>query len=262
MNEQQQHSTMVRVKGNKKKQRSGVYAWLIPSLLLVVAVWYFVARRDSPSAITGATVKSNSKAGSASSSSPENNSIKQLRSQEHQHQATEASTQIEPSLISRDPAVKVTTDVRGNLGPPIVMIQENPGKDWIKDRWQAASDMHGTAIPGVHWVILEFPAPVTISKVILDWEAAFARDYRIEVSNDELDWNVLFDSHVDADRRTSQEFGQSPGVKSKTPLHIEHTVTMLEVTQQSYSFLRLYIRKSAMGWGVSLWQLDVYGTKQ
>jgi hypothetical protein len=249
--------TMVRVKGNKKKQHRRVYAWLIPSLLLAVTVWYFVVRGDSTSTITGETVKSDAKAGTSSSE----NSIKQLRSQQ-QPQAAEATIQIEPSSISRDPAVKVTTDVRGNLGPSIVMIQANPGKDWIKDRWQAASDMHGTAIPGVHWVVLEFPTPVTISKIVLDWEAAFARDYRIEVSNDQRDWHVLFDSHVDSDRRTSQEFGQSPGVKSKTPLHIKHTVTMLEVIPESYSFLRLYIRKSAMGWGVSLWQFDVYGTKQ
>ena len=120
--------------------------------------------------------------------------------------------------------------------------------------------MHGTAIPGVHWVELEFPWLVaSISKVILDWEAAFARDYRIEVSMDQQDWHVLFDSHVNSDRRTSIESGQSPGVTSKTPLHIVHTVTMLDESVP-FKYLRLYIRKSAMGWGVSLWQVDVYGT--
>ena len=81
-------------------------------------------------------------------------------------------------LLSQNPDVKVTADVRGNRGPPSVMTQQTPGTDWLKDRWQAASDMHGTAIPGVHWVELEFPWYVeTISKVVLDWEAAFARDY-------------------------------------------------------------------------------------
>jgi hypothetical protein len=163
-------------------------------------------------------------------------------------------------LLSRGPEVKVTADVRGNLGPPSVMTQQTPGTDWLKDRWQAASDMHGTAIPGVHWVELEFPWYVeTISKVVLDWEAAFARDYRIEVSMDQQDWHVVFDSHVDSDRRTSTESGQSPGVTSKTPLHIVHTVTVLDHVVP-FKYLRVYIRKSAMGWGVSLWQVDVYGT--
>lgn len=164
-----------------------------------------------------------------------------------------------PSLISRDSLVKVYTDVRGNLGPPSVMIQTRPGEDWIKDRWQAASDMHGTAIPGVHWVVLEFPSVVSFaSKVILDWEAAYARDYRIEVSMDKVGWKVLFDSHIDSKLRTIAESGQSPGVKTKTPLHILHTITFPE-NEHKFKFLRVYIRKSAMGWGVSLWQLDVFG---
>ena len=37
-------------------------------------------------------------------------------------------------------------DVRGNLGECGVIL--NRGDDWLKDRWQAASDMGGTAIPG------------------------------------------------------------------------------------------------------------------
>ena len=47
-------------------------------------------------------------------------------------------------IISRDIRVKVTADTLGNLGPPSVMIQKFPGSNWIKDRWQAASDMGGT----------------------------------------------------------------------------------------------------------------------
>jgi hypothetical protein len=163
-------------------------------------------------------------------------------------------------LLSRNPDVKVTADVRGNRGPPSVMTQQTPDTDWLKDRWQAASDMHGTAIPGVHWVELEFPWYVeTISKVVLDWEAAFARDYLIDVSMDQQDWHVVFDSHVDSDRRTSVESGQSHGVTSKTPLHIVHNVAVFDHAVP-FKYLRIYIRKSAMGWGVSLWQVDVYGT--
>jgi F5/8 type C domain len=236
---------MVRIKSPKKIQRSTICVWIVQTVIIILVGWFLVTR------VAPAVSQSSLFQSVRWVNKPNGSSM--LRQ-------APVSTSIEPpGIISRNPEVKVTTDVRGNLGPPSVMIQESPGTDWLKDRWQAASDMHGTAIPGVHWVMLEFPYPVTtISKVILDWEAALARDYRIDVSSDQLQWTVLFDSHHDSDRRTSEESGQSPGVKSKTPLHIVHTVVILEPVV-TFTYLRVYIRKSAMGWGVSLWQLDVYG---
>jgi hypothetical protein len=66
------------------------------------------------------------------------------------------------TLLSAGAAV--TTDTRGNLGPPEVMTQAVPGTDWIKDRWQAASDMGGTAIPGEHWVVIDLGKKVKQNK--------------------------------------------------------------------------------------------------
>ena len=51
-------------------------------------------------------------------------------------------------IISRRDVI-VTSDARGNLGPASVLVKDVPGENWLKDRWQAASDMGGTAIPGV-----------------------------------------------------------------------------------------------------------------
>ena len=181
--------------------------------------------------------------------------------------------------------IQITTDVRGNLGPPEVMIQDPPGKDWIKDRWQAASNMHGTAIPGSHWVQLEFPEPILVQRVVLDWEAAHADDYvlygsmdPITIGNDKkhttLDNNMvhtLFDGTNPQQRALSlsvEETGQSPGVKTKTPLHVIHTITIQsgdskQQEQQQETlirFLKIWIQRPGKhGWGVSLWQVDVYG---
>jgi hypothetical protein len=69
---------------------------------------------------------------------------------------------------------------------------------------------------------------------------------------------VRFDSHHDSDRRTSEESGHSLGVQSKTPLHIVHAVIILEHVV-TLTYRRVYMRRSVMGWGVSLWQFDVYG---
>jgi len=192
--------------------------------------------------------------------------------------------------------------------------------------------MGGTAIPGSHWVILDFSALVLSAKngndnpiinggamfvtnITLDWETAYAKDYRIEgrltppplpveksdgglrkEAKDDGEWCVLYDGALDDDngskhnnhnfpRRSVQEYGQSPGVKRKMPLHIIHTIDWTEIldndandvsgeknehgstTSEEYveknchilQYLRIFIRKPARGWGVSLWEVDVHG---
>eukprot|EP00935_MAST-01C_sp_MAST-1C-sp1_P001553 g1553.t1 len=166
-------------------------------------------------------------------------------------------------LLSR--GVAVQTDTRGNLGPGSVITQDPPGKDWIRDRWQAASDMGGTAIPGSHWVVLDFGETKTVrpSRLVLDWEAAHAENYRIEGRlNSTEGWNVLYDGGDPAQesRRTKTESGQSPGVNFKLPLHRVHEVK-LAGDPQPLRFMRVFIVKPAAGWGVSLWQVDVYGPR-
>uniref|UniRef100_A0A7S4AD28 F5/8 type C domain-containing protein n=1 Tax=Pseudo-nitzschia australis TaxID=44445 RepID=A0A7S4AD28_9STRA len=206
-----------------------------------------------------------------------------------------------PHLVSRMPKnVVATSDVRGNLGPASVVVQAKPGTDWIHDRWQAASDMQGSQIPGAHWIQLEFQnVGVVADRIILDWETAYADEYVLEASsepfvvdantntnsgvqkkknsnnnNDEDDssekvW-TLFDGRNPrdvADMRSMTESGLSPGVKEKRPLHVIHEIRLSDSTNdevnkvrhKSMRYLRLNILKSITGWGVSLWQFDVYG---
>ena len=170
------------------------------------------------------------------------------------------------SIISRDSRTTASADTRGNLGPASVVIQEIPGNDWLKDRWQAASDMGGTAIPGAHWVTIDFNRPVRAYRAIVDWETAYANDYRIQVrTNAEEAWIILYDGTSESDRRrflTRSETGQSPGVKAKRPLHILHDIDISRgATTMSlpFRFLQLYIDRPAAGWGVSVWQLDIFG---
>ena len=211
----------------------------------------------------------------------------------------------------------VTTDVRGNLGPASVLIQ-NQTTDWIKDRWQAASDMHGTNIHGPHYVQLDWSyvmdvvngqevklrgsvtatdaipkngvMNVIIRRIVLDWEAAYSDNYDIQIWTDgaigadrwmsiftmrpiktntkklpQRDGNTTDVPKFDANGGivTSTEWGQSPGVTFPTPLHIVHDIELRANTQPSdillSSKMRIVIHTSAMGWGVSLWQVQVYG---
>jgi hypothetical protein len=161
----------------------------------------------------------------------------------------------ESRILSRFSNVTATSDVRGNLGPASVVIQQDPGKDWIKDRWQAASNMHGTAIKGTHWVLLDFGTEIVVDEIVLDWEAAYADKYRLEGSlvdpgTDNADVWTLFDgtNSSQEDLRSTVKSGQSPGVKTKTPLHIVHTIHPIR-EKKPLRYLRVFILKSAMGWG-------------
>jgi len=187
-----------------------------------------------------------------------------------------------------------------------VVVQARPGGDWIRDRWQAASDMHGKRIPGPHWIVLEFGGEAVVAtKIVLDWETAYADEYVLEASNEPFggasggdannsnsnDANdndtsnaaantvwTLFDGRNPAEvsaMRSVTESGKSPGVNEPRPLHVVHEIDLQtkatrtipgnnnsnnnDSSTKAFQYLRLRILKSVTGWGVSLWQFDVYG---
>ena len=145
-----------------------------------------------------------------------------------------------------------------------------------------------------------------VTKIILDWEMAYAKNYRIggriaplpppkdngtglrNKGGDDAGWCVLYDGASDDDgdanadkthnnnnypRRSVREYGQSPGVKETLPLHIVHTIDWAEENDdrddeskkgvencRALRYLRLFIRTPVRGWGVSLWEVEVFGT--
>lgn len=154
----------------------------------------------------------------------------------------------------------IHTDVRGNLGPPEVLL--NNGTDWLRDRWQAASDMHGTEIRGQHWVVLQFRIPVQVTDIRLDWETACSDDYVISgqtLANSTV-WELDSKHKATIQRyRTIYEMGISPGVKNKKlPLHVIHSYQNLttDPIQQIHILIRSPFHH---GWGVSLWSVQVFG---
>jgi hypothetical protein len=199
-------------------------------------------------------------------------------------------------LSSPQRGTTITADVRGNLGPANVMLT-NSTSDWLKDRWQAASDMHGTAIQGrSHWVRLHFfnnatttsttssTTPTTgtsrhppvrmrlhqLRRIVLDWETAYAQDYRIDAFYQNVTMATVFDYNRVEDRSLVKtwSYGQSPGVQQKLPLHVIHEIPcrvpeQQPLLQQQHGYLDellLTIRRPFHpGWGVSLWKIEVYG---
>ena len=197
------------------------------------------------------------------------NGISQTITQPIQRESGET---VPRASLTRDARVSVTADTVGNLGPASVVVQDPPGTDWLKDRWQAASDMGGTAIPGRHWLLLDLGRPVTARTAVLDWEAAYADDYVLHAFIPDAQirsvgtWKVVFDGAGGKDERKTTRSGKSPGHKSRhpgrrgrwrpTPLHVIHSIVLRQVGP--FSKLRLTINKPAAGKGASLWQLDLY----
>ena len=140
-------------------------------------------------------------------------------------------------------------DVRGNLGECGVIL--NRGQDWLKDRWQAASDMGGTAIPGPHKVDIDLGRDVRVCSVEIDWETAYAEDYTITA-----DGVRVFDGAAPGARRERMS-GKSPGVKGR-PLHVIHDITLDECAPARG--LTIDINRGATPWGVSIWHVSVMGT--
>jgi hypothetical protein len=75
-----------------------------------------------------------------------------------------------------------------------------------------------------------------ISRVKLFWEAAYAKSYRIQVSEDAVHWTDIY--------QTNQGHG---GTEDLTDLHGQGR------------YVRMYGTERATQWGYSLYEFKVYG---
>jgi hypothetical protein len=86
------------------------------------------------------------------------------------------------------------------------------------------------------WISVDLGSARAITRVRLNWEAAFGRAYQIQTSPDNANWTPVYS--------TSTSDGGIDDV----------TVT------GSGRYVRIYGTQRATQWGYSLWELDIYGT--
>jgi len=86
------------------------------------------------------------------------------------------------------------------------------------------------------WIYVDLGATHTISKVVLNWEAAYGKAYQIQTSNDKTNWTTIYST-------TSSTGG----------------VQTLNVSG-SGRYVRMYGTQRATQYGYSLWEFQVYGT--
>lgn len=216
-------------------------------------------------------------------------------------------------LVLISEARPVTASVRGNLGPPEVVTQKQPATPtpnstvttsvqqpeeklrdrWLTGRWQATSNMNGSPIKGPHWLDVDLGDHPTlkVAKVSIDFEAAYADDYTIEMRRSPSDpWSAITPTSVR--KRTFGTkynkhvvhhlcFGSARSISAPSPTSrakFPFLVGTVNGSGDTYAasnldgdggdgggalllfapHLRLHIAKGATGWGVSVWNLQVW----
>lgn len=88
------------------------------------------------------------------------------------------------------------------------------------------------------WIYVDLGSEYTIESVVLKWETAYGLAYSIEVSDNASDWTKIYDEN------------SSDGGYDTIPL------------SAAGRFVRMSGITRATGWGYSLWEMEVHGSKE
>lgn len=124
------------------------------------------------------------------------------------------------NLALNRPAVASSDEWGGNSAPQAV--DGNTGTRW-------ASQFIDN-----QWIYVDLGSSKTISRVFLKWEGAYAKAYNIQVSNDATNWTTI-----------KSEANSDGGVDDQVVSGTGRYVRILGVTRAS-------------GYGISLWDFEVY----
>ncbi|MFF1408951.1 discoidin domain-containing protein [Streptomyces sp. NPDC058289] len=129
----------------------------------------------------------------------------------------------EPAPVSQGKAV--TASSQEHYGTPAAdAVDGNDGSRWSS----AASD--------AQWLQVDLGAVTELSKVVLQWEAAYAKAYRIELSTNGTDWSTAHST--------------TTGAGGTETVNITGTAR----------YVRMQGVSRATGYGYSLWEFKVFGT--
>ena len=156
----------------------------------------------------------------------------------------------------------VTSDVKGNLGPPSVVTNENIA-DWLKDRWQAASDMGGTPIPGPHYLQIDLGELCRIESIFIDFETAYSKYWTL--------YGRRSDNICPKHKNWVQLAQGTSGKPAKGIMkqHVHQTVPVVDLSTgdggendcdaPNYTEVKLVILRPSTRFGTSIWRLHING---
>jgi hypothetical protein len=126
----------------------------------------------------------------------------------------------------------------------VLFMMDNLGKIDLSEQWRypAGNAVDGdpetrwsSAFSDPQWITIDLGFPAAITRVRVNWEAAYAKSYAIEVSDDNSTWTTV--------KSVTKDAG---GVD-------DHELTA------NGRYVRLRGTKRATAYGYSLWELEVYG---
>jgi hypothetical protein len=128
------------------------------------------------------------------------------------------------SIISRNRPTATSSVESGSVHVGANAVDGNTGTRW--------SSLYADP----QWISVDLGSVRSISRVRLQWEAAYGRAYQIQVSADNANWTTI----------SSTTTGDG-GVDDVN-------------VSSSGRWVRIYGTQRATQWGYSLWEFDVYGT--
>ncbi|WP_256010393.1 discoidin domain-containing protein [Desertivirga xinjiangensis] len=128
---------------------------------------------------------------------------------------------IRDNLAYQKPVSASTTS--DEAGRPMAVTDGNSGSRWT------------SSYTDNQWVSVDMGKTEQISQVTIEWEAAFAKSYKIQVSEDEKNWRDVFTEH-------SSDGGSDRITFSKT----------------NARYVRMYALSRATQYGVSIYEFEIY----
>ena len=85
------------------------------------------------------------------------------------------------------------------------------------------------------WIVIDFGSVTTFNQIKLDWEAAYGKEYSIQISNDNANWTTLISQ--------TKGFGG---------------IEQYNVSASAARYLRIYGTKRGTQYGYSLYEIEIY----
>ncbi len=133
-----------------------------------------------------------------------------------------SSARAQATLLSQGKPVVVSSTEGALVGANAV--DGNTGTRW------------GSAFSDPQWIYVDLGATASISRVVLSWEAAYGKAYRIDVSPDASSWTTIYST--------------TTGAGGVNDLALTGTGR----------YVRMYGTARGTQWGYSLWEFQVWGT--
>jgi hypothetical protein len=128
-----------------------------------------------------------------------------------------------PSLLSLNKPVAASSAENGGT-PASAAVDGNAGTRW------------SSAFSDPQWIRVDLGGSATVNQVVLNWEAAYARSFQVQISTDGNTWSNLYST--------------TTGAGGTQTLNVNGTGR----------YVRMYGTTRATPYGYSLWEFSVYGT--